>query len=262
MPLPGVYIATKKDGTIYYRSSITYRNKHISLGSFPDERDANEAYNLAIDILKNYKYTISDYNLTHSLPFEKWVVLINVRDNGLYLKNPIYLKKHFFLYYLQPDLQLKFDIDDLFFYADHKIMKRGGYLFVSDYGMQINILSRYGIRNFAVKNRDYTFKNGDDTDYRYSNIEVINPYYGVTKNSSKKGDIYTAKIHINGDYIIGRYTTQTEAAIAYNKAIGYLKNKGITKDYQENYISELNEIEYAAIYNKVRISKKIRELEF
>lgn len=42
--LAGVYIAKKKDGTIYFRSSITYRNKHISLGSYETEQQAHEAY--------------------------------------------------------------------------------------------------------------------------------------------------------------------------------------------------------------------------
>ena len=45
--LPGVYLATKKDGTVYYRSSITYRSKHISLGSFSTEEDAHCAYRCA-----------------------------------------------------------------------------------------------------------------------------------------------------------------------------------------------------------------------
>ncbi|MBR4025933.1 MAG: hypothetical protein IKJ01_00050, partial [Lachnospiraceae bacterium] len=40
----GVYQAVKKDGTIYYRSNITYKNKHISLGSFLTEDLANQAY--------------------------------------------------------------------------------------------------------------------------------------------------------------------------------------------------------------------------
>ena len=31
--LPGVYETTKKDGSIYYRSSITYHQKHISLAT-------------------------------------------------------------------------------------------------------------------------------------------------------------------------------------------------------------------------------------
>ena len=50
--LPGVYQAQKKDKTIYYRASITYRNKHISLGSFDNEDSANRAYHTADTILK------------------------------------------------------------------------------------------------------------------------------------------------------------------------------------------------------------------
>ena len=41
--LPGVYQAVKKDGTIYYRSSITYQGKHISLGSYSTEEEAHRA---------------------------------------------------------------------------------------------------------------------------------------------------------------------------------------------------------------------------
>ena len=40
----GVYVAKKKDGTIYYCSSITFQNKHISLGSFSSEDEAAAAY--------------------------------------------------------------------------------------------------------------------------------------------------------------------------------------------------------------------------
>ena len=32
----GVYTAYKKDGTEFYRVSLTCQNKHISLGSFDD----------------------------------------------------------------------------------------------------------------------------------------------------------------------------------------------------------------------------------
>ena len=42
--LKGVFPATKIDGTIYYRSSINYSGKHISLGSFPSEDTAHLAY--------------------------------------------------------------------------------------------------------------------------------------------------------------------------------------------------------------------------
>ena len=32
----GVFRAGKKDGTVYYRASLTKNGKHISLGSFSD----------------------------------------------------------------------------------------------------------------------------------------------------------------------------------------------------------------------------------
>ena len=37
-PLTGVFTAKKKDGTIYFRASLTYRNKHISLGSHENQK--------------------------------------------------------------------------------------------------------------------------------------------------------------------------------------------------------------------------------
>lgn len=282
--LPGVYQAFKKDGSIYYRSSITHRNKHISLGSYATEIMAHYAYIEATDILLNGKFDIDDFatdskdlcsleNVSLNdkinkgkefvskryLSFHKWVVLMNYRDNGIYFKNPIYLKNKYFEYYLDTNLVLKFDVDDLFYYSHHKIMKRGGHLFVSDYGMQVTILSRYGVKNFAVVGRDYRFVNGDDTDYRYTNIEIINKYYGVTKVIVKGKPIYVAKIHINGDYIVGKYSTEAEAAIAYNKAAKILNNKGFKKDFPRNYITEVDEIEYARLLNMVKISRKIRE---
>lgn len=260
--LAGVYTIIKKDGSISYRSSITFRNKHISLGSFPDEATAHHAYTEAQRILSDNAVTLESYlTETCALPFEKWVVLLNYRDNGMYIKTPIYMKHRYFIYYLNRKLPLKFDVDDLFYYSHHKIMQRGGHLFVSDYGMQVTILSRYGIKNFAVPGKDYRFANGDNTDYRYGNIEIINRFHGVTKTLKKGFPVFTTKIHINGDFLIGRYPDDVTAAIAYNKAADLLKKKGITKNYPVNYIVEIDEIEYASIYNKVRISKKIRDYE-
>lgn len=256
--LPGVYIATKKSGEVYYRTSITYKSKHISLGSYSSEASAHQAYETATEILRGNLYVIEDYKPSYILSFEKWVILINLRDNGIYFKNPVYLKNRYFIYYYNKKILLKFDVDDLFYYANHKIMKRGGHLFVSDYGMQVNILSRYGIKNYSVPGRDYLFVNGDNTDYRYGNLEVVNRYYGVIKSILKGMPIYTAKLHINGDYIIGRYPTEVEAAIAYNKAARLIQGKGITKNFPENYISDLEAIEYARIYHAVRISKRLR----
>jgi hypothetical protein len=257
--LPGIYTALKKDGNIYYRTSITYNRKHISLGSYQNENDANKAYLLAKKVLLDSKelYNIDNYPSTCILSFHKWIVLINFRDHRLYFKNPIYLKKHFFFYYIDWDTALKFDIDDLFYYAHHKIIKRGRHMFVSDYGMQVNILSRYGIKNFAVLGRDYLFVNGDPSDYRYSNISIINQYYGVSKVTRNGIVKYMAKIHIKGNYVIGYYKTEVEAAIAYNKAAMILKNKEVQKNFPQNYIDGIDEITYASFFQKIRISKKI-----
>lgn len=257
---PGVYIAKKKDGSIYYRASITYRGKHISLGSYQNESEANKAYLLAGEILSEDAPTnIEDYPSECVLDFHKWAVLHNFRDHKIYFKNPIYLRKNYFIYYLDKDTPLKFDVDDLFYYAHHKILRRGGHLFASDYGMQINILSRYGIKNYAVPGRDYLFTNGDPTDYRYHNIEIINHYHGVTKKVKNGRTVYLAKIHINGDFLIGHYHTENEAAIAYNKAALLLRNKGINKKFPQNYIEGMDEIAYASLYQRIRISKKLSE---
>lgn len=258
--LSGVYTALNKDGQLYYRASITYSGKHISLGSYVDEIAANSAYIIAGEILRDDTVKIDDYPSKCMISFNKWVVLHNIRDNHIYFKNPIYLKQKYFLYYINPNLILKFDADDLFYYAHHKIMQRGNHLFVSDYGMQVSILSRYGIRSYAVPGRDYIFSNGDSTDYRYGNIKIINQYYGVTKILKKGTPFYLAKIHINGNYLIGYYPTETEAAIAYNKATVLLQDMEYKKNYPQNFIDGIDEITYASLYQKIKISKKLLEL--
>ncbi|HKL98592.1 MAG TPA: hypothetical protein VJZ06_01635 [Mobilitalea sp.] len=259
--MAGVYSARKKDGNVYFRASITYRGKHISLGSFKEESEANNAYHIAGEILANTdRWNIPNYPAHCILSHHKWVVLINLRDNHIYFKNPIYLRKKYFIYYINKDTPLKFDVEDLFYYAHHKILKRGGHLFASDYGMQVNILSRYGIKNYAVPGRDYIFSNGDSTDFRYSNIEIINPYHGVTRITCKEQYIYLAKIHINGDFLVGRYHTEKEAAVAYNKAALILRGKGIKKNFPQNYIEGIDEIAYASMHQRIRISKKILDL--
>lgn len=252
MSLKGVYKTQKKNGTPSYRSSLNFKNKHISLGSFPTEKMAHEAYKEALKLTGSEK-KLEEYKKDSPLPFEKWVVLINFRDNGFYFKTPIYMGKKFFYYHYSPDICFKFDADDLFYYSTHKIMKRGGHLFVSDFGMQVNILSRYGIRNFAVPGRDYLFVNGDSSDFRYGNIEILNHYHGV-RSYYKNGILrYITKIHLNGDVIVGRYPTEDEAAIAYNKAVDYVKSKGCKKNFPENYIMDMQEWEYEKIYEAVNL---------
>ncbi|MDE7020884.1 MAG: hypothetical protein K2P23_08295 [Lachnospiraceae bacterium] len=146
--LPGVYQAKKKNGTIYYRSSLTYRAKHISLGSYGTPESAHEAYLLANRILQDTAVGIGHYHSDSVLLFEKWVCLINFRDNGLYFSNPLYIRPSFFYYYFSPSHFFIFDKDDLFYYSNHKISCRGGHYFVADYGIQINIMDSNGIKDY------------------------------------------------------------------------------------------------------------------
>lgn len=279
MSLPGSFQAKKKDGTIYYRSSITYKNKHISLGSFPTEEEAHAAYLQAQIVISDTKLTLDSYNnitkltldsynhntnstidfsnSTRKLSFEKWVILINFRDNNIYFTTPIYVRPKFFYYYLTQKIRLTFDIDDLFFYASHKISYRGEHLFVADYGMQLSIHTRYGIKNYAVLNKDYRFINGDIHDYRYENIEILNPYHGVSLSDTKETKRYCAKIHLHGNYTIGYYETAIEAAIAYNKAIDIVKRNGCTKNFMVNEMDGISPSIYADIYSKLKVSEKI-----
>lgn len=255
--MTGVYLGKKKNGELYYRSSITYMGKHISLGSYEKEVDAHFAYKEAYSLIQNNNIILDNYSNSNYLLFEKWVTLINFRDHKIYIKNPIYLKRNYFLYYLTRKDIFKFDIDDLFYYSSHKIMKRNGHLFVADYGMQVNILSRYNIKNYAVPGVDFEFVNDDSTDFRYENIRIINPYYGVRIINRKNKNVYMAKIHIPGDYIVGYYETDIEAAIAYNKAVDILHKKGLNKNFFTNYIESISPKTYADIYSELKISKKI-----
>ena len=99
--LPGVYQAKKKNGEAYYRSSITFMNKHISLGSFQTQERAHGAYLEAARLLADKNIPLEQMAYRPCLlKFEKIVSLINVRDNGIYIKTPIYLHHNYFSYYL------------------------------------------------------------------------------------------------------------------------------------------------------------------
>ena len=98
----GIFRAVKKDGTVYYRASLTYRGKHISLGSYRDAGQAHSAYEEGIRLLNDSSLSLKSYRETSSLSFEKWVCLLNFRDNGIYLGNPIYMGQQLFYYYLTP----------------------------------------------------------------------------------------------------------------------------------------------------------------
>jgi len=257
--LPGVFVATKKDNTIYYRSSLTYRRKHISLGSFDTMIKAHLAYREGMSALQT-NVAIEDYHVNQLLSFDKWVALINYRDNGIYFANPIYTRQNYFLYYLDPHLPLIFDIDDLFYYSSHKLMRRQGHLFVSDYGMQYNILNRYGIKNYSIVDRDYRFVNGNPHDFRYENIEIYNRFHGITQIPTQDGIRYKVKIHVRSYYQVGVYTDELHAAIAYNKAADILRQNGILKNHALNFIEGISNKEYANIYADLEVSPRLYTL--
>ena len=255
--LPGVYTAKRKDGTVYYRASLTYRNKHISLGSYDNPHDAHQAYTLAGVLLEDRSLSLNSYESESMLPFSKWVSLLNFRDNSIYFATPIYVRPRFFYYYFTPSDFFIFDLDDLFYYSTRKISHRGGHYFVADYGMQVNIMTRYGIKNYAVEGRDYLFINGNNQDLRYENIEIINRYNGVQATAHNGLLRYQVKIHVKGNINVGTYDSETEAAIAYNKAIDLLKKAGVSKAFTPNYLEGVSPAAYADLYNTVKISPGI-----
>ena len=120
----------------------------------------------------------------------------------------------------------------------------------------MTILSRYGIRSYAVCKRDYDFANNDPLDLRYSNIKVYNRFFGVQayeKNGTKR---YRVKIHLNGNYTVGTYRSEEKAAVAYNKAVDLAKKAGYARNFPENYVDTLSASEYAALYTRIKISQK------
>ncbi len=253
----GVFPAVKKNGETYFRSSLTYRGKHISLGSFSTAVDAHAAYLEGRHVLADSSCAPEQYISTCLISFDKWVCLANYRDNGIYFGNPIYVSKKMFYYYLSPTKVLKFDPDDLFYYSSHKIMCRGNHYFVADYGLQVSVLSRYGIKPYAREGIDFQFINGDTTDFRRENIRILNIYHGVTGEQKKGQYVYTVRIHINGNFIVGRYPDEIQAAIAYNKAADILKRNGLKKNFAQNYIEGLSPSRYAELYSSLHISPKI-----
>ncbi len=253
----GVFPAVKKNGEAYFRASLTYRRKHISLGSFSTAELAHAAYREGRRLLTDFTCTPDTYSISSPLSFEKWICLINFRDNGLYFGTPIYVGRKLFYYYLSPGKILKFDPDDLFYYSSHKIMCRGNHYFVADYGMQISIVTRYGIKPYAREGRDFRFINGDSTDFRRENLEILNCYHGVSHEHKNGRILYVTRIHIRGNYLVGRYSDELEAAIAYNKAIDILKKNGITRNYTPNEIFGISPSRYAEIYTGIHISPKI-----
>lgn len=254
--LPGVFKAKKKDGSTYFRSSITHKNKHISLGSYMTEEAAFNAYLTATKILTDSSITIDSFLDKLDLPFDKCVSLINFRDNNIYFKTPIYVRQNYFQYFFSPTIDFKFDSDELFFYSTRSIQARQGHYFVADYGTQYTLYSRYGIKAYGIRGKDYDFKNDDKYDLRSANIILLNSYYGVSKATHKGKGYYKASIHIVGNHVLGYFDSAIRAAVAYNKAVDEIKKAGIDKEYNINFIDGITPRDYATMYYTVNLPNK------
>ena len=85
---------------------------------------------------------------------------------------------------------------------------------------------------------------------------MINRFHGVLRYPVKGIIKYRTIIHINGNYIVGTYSSEEKAAVAYNKAVDFAKAAGIRKDFPENYVDALSPKEYAETYTKIKLSKR------
>ena len=59
---------------------------------FESEPEAGRAYSAAASILNSHDSIEDSFYHTYALAFDKIVTLINYRDNGMYIKTPIYLE--------------------------------------------------------------------------------------------------------------------------------------------------------------------------
>lgn len=239
-----------------YKVYFLYQSKKVYLGVYDSQEAAENTLSEATEIMEK-SIPMSHYTC-HYINFKKFISLCNLRDHNVYIKNPIDLHDTYFNYYLSKDIVFTFDIKDLLFFSAYKISKRGNYIYTQDSITQQSILSRFGIHPHSVYGVDYKLKNGNMYDFRRENLEIINPYKGVFHKSINNQSVYIAKIFINHDIIIGHYTSQLEAAIAYNKAIDVLFENGSQRDYIQNDIPYLTLTEYNQIYNQLTLSPCIK----
>ncbi|ONI41596.1 hypothetical protein AN640_07890 [Candidatus Epulonipiscium fishelsonii] len=243
------------NGKLYYQVNFFYKSKKIYLGRYSSIADAQITINEATDIvetmcsIKQAKYTL--------LSFNKVVILINLRDNGTYFKNPIYLYEDYFGYYISSDIELLFDLIHLFFFATYKIYKRGNLFYTQHTFTQSSILNRLGIVPSSRINIDYKFKNNNPFDFRSDNLEVLKRYYGVSAIEKGEKTLYQARISKPNTIIIGIFESEIKAAIAYNKAVDYLKSVGMQYKLNSNVIFYITKKEYDIIYDEIELPYKL-----
>ena len=78
----------------------------------------------------------------------------------------------------------------------------------------------------------------------------------MTYHDEKDVPYHESRIHINGEFIIGRFSTDAEAAVAYNKAVDAAVDAGVEKNFIQNYVLEYTPKEYAEVYTNITLPEK------
>ncbi|MGL4738283.1 MAG: hypothetical protein ACRCW2_12610 [Cellulosilyticaceae bacterium] len=253
--MPYIYPITKHNRT-QYTVYYLYKSKKIYIGIFVSELQAQKAYDYCHHIL-DHTLTLEDF-IPGIIDFKKWISLINLRDHGVWINQPIYLYETFFKYFLEEKIVLTFDLKDLFFFSTSKISKRGNYLFTTNRHSQSSILTRFGLPPKSTYGKDYEFANGDRYDFRRTNLIIHTHYQGVSCKRSTNKCLYTTRIYHHKPIVVGHYESEVTAAIAYNKAIDTLMTMGVSREYTPNTIPYLTHSEYQAIYEGIRLTPRLK----
>lgn len=233
-----------------------FKRKKIYIGIFESEETAQSAYAYCHQLL--HTNVLPQPFLPQYITFKKYITLINLRDHGVWINQPIYLYDTYFQYFLSANLILTFDLKDLFFFSTSKIYKRGNYLFTTNRHSQCSILTRFGLPAKSIYGRDYLFANKNRYDFRRSNLIILNHYRGVSCKEKHGQLLYTTKIYHGRSLLVGHYDSEVVAAIAYNKAFDTLIALGVFRDYTPNTIPYLTQSEYQSIYNQISLTPRLK----
>lgn len=251
--MPYIYPATNMRYRVYY----LYKTKKIYIGLYHTYEKALLAYQFIENIFTS-SISLKDYTPDCPITFEKFVACINFRDNHMYFKTSIYVQSDHFKYYISPDLYLIFDLKDLLYFSNKRIHKRGDYLYTYIGDQQENILKRFGFNRSMTYLKDYDFLNNNRYDFRRKNIHIINHYYGVSLETKYNKTTYVTRIVLNKkNLVVGHYSSDMLAAIAYNKAVDLVTASSNEYHYSKNTFPFLTRQEYDSLYESLPISKRL-----
>ncbi|MGL4345591.1 MAG: hypothetical protein ACRCTE_10360 [Cellulosilyticaceae bacterium] len=237
--------------TVYY----LYKSKKIYIGIYNSEIEAQEAYNYTNRVFRE-GISIETYS-PGRIAFQKFITLVNFRDHGMFINHPIYVCSGYFKYFFSEEVYLILDLKDLFYFSTYKIYRRGHYLYTSSSHSQQSILTRFGITPKSTYGKDYMFVNGNRYDLRRENIIVLNHYHGVSCKIKDDKPLYTTRIYHEKNIVVGHYTSEIQAAIAYNKAAHILLERGVCRTYPLNTIPYLTQSEYDSLYVSLSLSPRL-----